>query len=144
MNLTMLWIKHDSWLYTIKIELWHHIFIHYFLYLLTYLHYILFYVSQKTFCRYYILSYVRQKTFCSFFFANWKTKDFTHIWKQKVPDVLAVKLKKSATTNVGIKWFAPQKLKKIIFFLMQCPRRNLKHEEKIEANVHQIVLFCEF
>ena len=113
--------------------------------ILTYLHYILFYVSQKTFCRYYILSYVRQKTFCRFFFRELKNKRLYSHLKAKSARCSCHKIKKSAKTNVGIKWFTSKaKKNQIFFFLMQCPRRNLKNEEKIEENVPQIVLFCEF
>ena len=37
-----------------------------------------------------------------------------------MPYVLSVKLKKSATTNIGIKWFASE-AKKIRFFVLQWP-----------------------
>ena len=90
---------------------------------------------QIYYCYYIPTSYsilCKSKNFLQiFFFANWITKDFTHIWKQKVPDVLAVKLKKSATTNVGIKWFTSKaKKKNQIFFSNAVPSKESEEWRK--------------
>ena len=58
-----------------------------------------------------------KKLFADFFFRELNNKRLYSHLKAKSARCSCRKIqKKSATTNVGIKWFAPQKLKKSYFF----------------------------